>query len=139
MIEISPATQTLVETLTRYSGERITRTRDLGILLEIGSREENRSLLEELVFLAKFVRRTYVIMERIGKDGEGYDRLAHEFRENLAKATDLTRMLATRCSGEEAERFEREYFALTQMSLSNLLSLLYDLEWYKNWQIDHKA
>jgi hypothetical protein len=139
MIEISPATQTLVETLIRFSGERISRPRDLSIILEIGDGKENGPLLEELVFLAKFVRRTYGIMERIGKEADGYDRLAKEFSENLTKAGDLIRTLAARCSAEEAERFENEYFALTHTALANLLSLLYDLEWYKNWQIDHKA
>jgi hypothetical protein len=139
MIEISPATQTLVETLSRFSGKRISRPHDLGILLEIGSREEHRSRLEELIFLAKFVRRTYGIMERIGKEGEGYDRLSREFSENLGKASELIRTLTARGSAKEAERFETEYFAMTHTALTKLLSLMYDLEWYKNWQIDQKT
>ena len=138
MIEISPATQTLLETLAGFSGNRISRPHDLGVLLETGSREENRPLLEELSFLAKFVRRAYQIMERIGRDAEGYGRLESEFRENLGKAGELIRTLAARGSSEESKSFEKEYFALTHEALTNLLALMYDLEWYKNWQIDHK-
>jgi len=48
-----------------------------------------RGLLEELSFFSKFLDRTYRIMTRIGRNGEGYDRLASEFSEAVAKTRDL--------------------------------------------------
>jgi hypothetical protein len=138
MIVISQTTLALIDTLTRFSGNKIARAHDLGILLEIGRREENQTLLDEVSFLAKFVGRIHKIMQRIGKEGEGYDTLSAEFAVNLEKVKESIRGLIRNVSLEEAERFERDYLTLSHEALRNLLSLLYDLEWYKNWRIDRK-
>ncbi len=138
MIVISRTTQALIDTLTEFSGNKIARPHDLGILLEVGRSQEYHSLLDELSFLAKFVRRSYGIMRRIGRDGEGYEKVSAEFMSNLNTVRDRIRTLIGAGAGEESVRFEGEYLELSQSALDNLMSLLYDLEWYKNWNIDHK-
>lgn len=138
MTVISRTTLALIDALTHFSGNKIARPHDFGILLEIGCREENHILLDELSFLAKFVRRAHAIMQRIGTDGEGYDKVSAEFTVNLERAKDRLRNLMQSGSDEEARRLEKEYLELSQGSFSNLMMLLYDLEWYKNWRIDQK-
>jgi hypothetical protein len=138
MIVISRTTQALIDTLTAFSGNKISRPHDLGILLELGRNERHHTLLDELSFHAKFVRRSYGIMKRIGRDGEGYEKLSAAFMTNLDIVRERIRTLVAAGGGEESVRFEREYLAFSQSGLDNLMSLMYDLEWYKNWQIDHR-
>jgi hypothetical protein len=77
-------------------------------------------------------------MTRIGRNGEGYDRLASEFSEAVAKTRDLVTSLISESPGDVRKRFADTYLALTQEGLENLLSLCHDLSWYKNWLIDTK-
>jgi hypothetical protein len=137
-MELSPVTASLLSELDTFSGGTIAHRPDLGILLESGRVPRLRDLLEELSFFSKFLDRTYRIMTRIGRNGEGYDRLASEFAEAVAKTRDLVTSLIAESPGDVRKRFAGTYLALTQDGLENLLSLCHDLSWYKNWLIDTK-
>jgi hypothetical protein len=138
-MQLSPETAALISQLRTFSDSKLTRENDLGLLLDLALRNAQESLLENLSFYAKFVSRTYGIMKRIGKVGNGYDRLLEEFTENLTKATDLARSLVTNGSPEVRHHFASTFFATTPEALDNLLALFYDLSWYKNWLIDHQS
>jgi hypothetical protein len=137
-MELSTATASLLSELDTFSGRSITRRADLGILLEFGRVQPKRDILDELGFYSKFLHRTYGIMTRIGRNGEGYDRLANEFSEAVAKTRTLVNSLVAGSPGDVRDRFTTTYCAMTQEGLENLLSLCHDLGWYKNWLIDTK-
>jgi hypothetical protein len=137
-MELSPSTVSLLSELDAFSAGRITRRSDLGVILESGRTQPARAILDELGFYAKFLSRTYAIMTRIGRTGEGYDRLAHEFTEAVAKTRKLLTSLAAEAPGDIQEQITATYLAMTQEGLDNLLSLCQDLSWYKNWLIDTK-
>ena len=132
-----PSTSALLDTLDSFSGGKLTRRNDLGTLLHLAELHHQRELLQNLSFLAKFVSKTYGIMERIGSDGQGYDALATEFTSNLEKARSQAQRLIGFGSSDLRKKFDTTYFAMTPEALNNFLALLYDLSWYKNWQIDH--
>ncbi len=136
-MKLTSSTENLLASLDAFSGNKLTRRTDLGLLLETAFQHKEESLLHELSFLAKFVSKSYGIMARIGKDGEGYESVAKEFSQNLEKATGLTRVLIMKAPPSVQEEFSTAYFATTPSSLQNLLDLYYDLSWYKNWLIDH--
>jgi hypothetical protein len=135
-MELSPATSSLLSELVTFSSGKITRPSDLGILLESGKNQPERGILDELGFYAKFLHRTYGIMARIGREGEGYDRLSGEFSGAVTKARNLLSTLVAGCPAPVREHFGATYLAMTQGGLDNLLSLCHDLGWYKNWLID---
>ena len=137
-MELSTVTASLLSELDTFSGGTLAHRPDLGILLESGRAGPERGLLDELSFFSKFLHRTYGIMTRIGRDGEGYDRLANEFSEVVAKARALVTSLIAESPPDVRERFTATYLAMTQEGLENLLSLCRDLSWYKNWLIDTK-
>jgi hypothetical protein len=137
-MELSTATASLLSELDTFSGGTIAHRPDLGILLESGRVQPGSGLLEELSFFAKFLHRTYGIMTRIGRKGEGYDRLANEFSVAVAKTRALVTTLIAGSPGDVRERFTATYLAMTQEGLENLISLCHDLGWYKNWLIDTK-
>jgi hypothetical protein len=135
-MELSAATASLLSELDTFSGGTIARRSDLGILLESGRLQAGRDLLDEVAFFSKFLHRTYGIMTRIGREGDGYDRLAIEFSEAVARTRGLLRSLLAGTPESVREQFTTVYLAMTQEGLENLLSLCHDLGWYKNWLID---
>lgn len=135
-MDLSPATASLLSALDTLSAHTLTRRADLGALLEIGATPGERKKLKDLSFYAKFVHRAHGMLARIGKDGEGYERLAAEFSANMEKAVRLLTSMMEASPPEVRARFDNAYLAMTRESVAGLLELFHDLGWYKNWLID---
>lgn len=136
-MELSPATTALLTTLDAFSRHKLTRRHDLGVLIELSSAHGRKSLLEELGFLAKFLHRSFAIMQRIGREAEGYTQLSQEYSQQLERARGMTQQLVSAAPPNIRAAFDAAYFAMTPDALRNLMALFYDLSWYKNWLIDH--
>ena len=137
-MHLRPETSLLLAELQSFSGGRLTRVNDLGTLLELGQDGEPSRIRGELVFLAKFISRIHGIMQRIGPGGNGYDKLLGEFNEKLESCGVLLRDLLAGAPADDRAHFVSTYLAATPESLGNYLALLYDLSWYKNWELDHQ-
>lgn len=135
-MQLSDATRGVLGELDALSSRRLSRREDLGALIELAERSDQRAHLEELSFYAKFIFRSYRIMERIGRAAEGYDRLNSEFMNALERCRSLMRMLLSEAPFPTRERLERSYLELSPSSLEAMLALAYDLSWYKNWLLD---
>jgi hypothetical protein len=136
-VDLTKATTDLLASLDAFSGGKLTRRDDLGALLELVALHEQRDVLDELSFLAKFISKTHGIMIRIGIQGEGYDKLSREFTAAITKTTSLLDSILVNAHAGDRQYFASSYMALTPASLQELLALCYDLSWYKNWMIDH--
>ena len=127
----------LLALLERHAGRPFARRDDMKIILGAAVARNRTEDLDRLSFLAKFLVRTHGIMKRIGRDGQGYDRLAAEFGENMEAARTLL-LDFLRHAPEPARRMmETRYLAMTPAALGEILVLLQDLSWFKNWRIDH--
>jgi hypothetical protein len=135
-MHISEATADLVRSVDTLSQGRLTRRDDLGTLIELAARGNMNPVLDDLSFIAKFVSKTSGIMARIGKEGRGYETLERELGANLQKVVDLLVTLLADAPDDIREAFSGAYCSKTPAALNNLLSLCYDLRWYKNWLID---
>jgi hypothetical protein len=129
----------LLEQIESAAGGKLTRRDDLALLLALSKGENGRQTLEDLSFHAKAARRIHGIMERIGRDGEGYDKLEKEFALRLDRTTTLLSDLLRGAPADVAGRLQKDYLGMTPGSLQNLLALMYDLSWYKNWMIDRRG
>jgi len=136
-VQQSKPTVDLLASLDAFSGRKLTRRDDLGTLIELAALRNRHDLLGELSFLAKFISKTHGIMQRIGVQGEGYERLSREFIGAIEKSTGLMNSILADAPAEERQYFSSRYLALTPASLQDLLALCYDLSWYKNWMNDH--
>jgi len=132
-----PETSRLLADLQAFSGGRLTRSDDLGRLLELGRDSGGGVPFDELVFLAKFLSRIHGIMQRIGPDAQGYDKLLGEFNTNLARTRVLLQDLLAEAPPGVRSHFQSTYLDMSRGSLENYLALLSDLGWYKNWKLDH--
>jgi len=138
VVTISQHTKDLLDKLTSLSNNALTCPDDLAIVMEMSLQRNAEPELADLSFLAKFLHRTHGIMTRIGKDGEGYGRLAEEFSNNLQKVIHLLRTFLSSAPPDVQGRFETEYLSMTPQCLNRLMALMYDLSWYKNWLIDNE-
>ena len=137
-MNFSPATTGVLTALDRLSANTLKRRDDLGELIELTGQNTAQPRLDELSFTAKFLTKSYGIMQRIGRTGQGYDQFAKEFASNLEKASVLIRSLVAPAPDDVRKVFDATYFSMTPASLQNLLSLFHDLSWYKNWRLDCK-
>jgi hypothetical protein len=135
---LSPSTIDLLGTLDAESRGRLQRRDDFGVLLDLGSSPDRASALEELAFRAKFLTRTFRIMQRIGREGTGYDRLETEFAASMDVARGHMRTLLGEAPEDVRERFASSYFSMSPAGLGNLMALMGDLTWYKNWLLDSR-
>lgn len=135
---LTPSTTTLLDTLDALSQRRLSHREDLGVLLDLGALPDRSATLDDLAFRAKFLTRTFGIMQRIGREGNGYDRLETEFAVSMDAARGHLRSLLSGAPDNIRDRFSSSYLALTPGGLSNLMALLGDLAWYKNWLLDSK-
>jgi hypothetical protein len=129
---------TLLDTLDALSQRRLNHREDLGILLDLGALPNRSATLDDLAFRAKFLTRTFGIMQRIGREGNGYDRLESEFAVNMDAARGHLRSLLAGAPDNVRDHFSSTYLAFNTGGLSNLMALLGDLAWYKNWLLDSK-
>jgi hypothetical protein len=137
-LQLGKHTVDLLASLDVFSGYKLTRHNDLGLLVELASRHSLTALLDELSFQAKFVTKTHGIMQRIGMQDDGYDKLSREFTTSIEKSTSLIKTLLPNAPVEDRQQFTSTYLTMTQESLQHLLALCYDLSWYKNWRMDQR-
>lgn len=129
----------LIKELTDLSRGKLDRPDDLALLVDAASSADLQQALEDISFHAKFIMRAHRIMVRIGKDGDGYEKLTAELNASLDTVRGLLRTLSEGLSPAERERFAAEYLETNMTSLQNLFALCNDLMWYKNWLIDHRG
>lgn len=128
----------LLGEIERHARKQFHFRQEVGALIEIAIATKKTDVFEDIVFYAKFVTNAARIMSRIGITGEGYDRLAAEFRESLEKASTLLKTLVKDSPDETKALFTGKFFQLDQESLARLMQLCADLTSVKNWMLDGK-
>ncbi|NUN69783.1 MAG: hypothetical protein HUU02_08750 [Bacteroidetes bacterium] len=134
---LSPTTRTLLSEITTLSGNSLQRAMDLGTLLELAAQHDRQQPLEDLAFSAKFITKSFDLMQRIGKDGNGYEKLAAEFSAQVTRSQELLRALLVSADAMTTAHFSGNYLEMNTLTLENLMKLYHDLSWYKNYRIDH--
>jgi len=138
VVEISPETRDFVRQLNDFSAHKLTHQDDVAVLLELTRTNNLRRELEEIAFLAKFLSNTHTILKRSSNDADGYNKLSQEFRSNLEKVVAALRGIVAEAPSTTREVFSSRYFSVTAEGFENLINLLYDLSWLKNWIIDKR-
>jgi hypothetical protein len=136
-IPIDPTVEKTIAAIEHHSRGKLRRISDLTFLLHMAATTKRMKEFDRLSFLAKFASRTYRIMERIGKSGEGYEKLSAEFSTAVEEMKSIMQMLIAGAPADRQAGFAAGVFDLTPDAFGNLLDLLSDLAWYKNYTIDH--
>jgi hypothetical protein len=134
---LSSATVEELDALDSFSSGQIACRGELGLLMEAARTSGQQALFEKLCFNAKIASRTFRMMQRIGKDGLGYDNLEREFLASVAACAEKMRSLNAAIPEADRQSFEQGYLTKSSKALGHFLELCRDLSWYKNWRIDH--
>lgn len=135
---LSRTTKELLETINTTSGGTLRRSMDLGVLIEIAHQHAMQSTLDDLAFAGKFLTKSFELMKRIGKGGEGYDTLEREFSAQTEKSRAMMTSIVAKADVVTVSHFTATYLAMDTVAMQNLMQLFHDLGWYKNYQIDHR-
>lgn len=131
-----PETEQFLDELQKFAGRLFVHKDAIGILLDEARARGTLQVLEDLVFLAKFLSKTYDLLHRIGPDGEGFQKISAEFQENLEKANTLVKTLVKEAPESVKQNMVENFLRLDQESMTTFMALLRELAWVKNWMID---
>ena len=134
---LSQTTKMLLSKINTASGNTLQCSMDLGVLIEI-STHGGQSLLDDLAFSAKFSTKSFELMRRIGKDGDGYEKLEQEFSAQVEKSRMTISKLLEPADAMTKSHFGSRYLAMDTLTMQNLMQLFHDLSWYKNYRLDTK-
>lgn len=135
-MNLSKKTKELLSEISTLSGDTLQRSMDLARLLELSYVFEREQALDDLAFHAKFVTKSFELMNRIGKEGEGYDKLFSEFSSSITKCQSLITVLTEGAETSIAAYFSDTYCSVGERTMNDLMQLFHDLGWYKNYRID---
>jgi len=133
---LSERTKELLSNIDTLSGNTLQRSRDLAQLIELSSAFKREQALDDLAFHAKFVTKSFEVMKRIGREGEGYDKLFSEFSASVKKCQSLIGTLTEGVEGTVVSHYSETYCSAGERTMDNLMQLFHDLGWYKNFRID---
>ena len=135
-MNFSDNTKTLLDAVESTSGKPLPHREHVGLLIECAVRKQAMTTLDELSFQAKFVHRTFAIMQRIGPNAEGYDKLSTEVGESVEKSKVMINELLSASDEASRKEFESVFFAMAPSAFRELHELFHALSWYKNYLID---
>jgi len=135
---LSQHTRTLLSMINDTSGKTLKRSMDIGTLIEIADQHSMQDQLNDLAFSAKFIVKSFELMQRIGKDGNGYEKLSQEFSSQIQKAQQLIKQFLDSADAMTKAHFIGNYLEMNTLTMQNLMLLFHDLGWYKNYQIDQR-
>ena len=135
---IRPDIAEFVANLEAFCKGKLNYPSEVGELLQIVVQTGLISEFEELIFQAKFLVRTQVVMKKNGREAEGFEKLSTEFQSGIKKSIDLLKILIVRAPTDVAKKYSDVFLAMETESFAYLMKLYSDLSWIKNWQIDGK-
>lgn len=135
-MDLQATTRQFIDDLQRYSNRKLAYPREVGYLLDQATLQRLDQPFRDAIFHAKFAVKTKEIMGRIGRGGEGFDKLSAEFENSIEKTSTLLKTIVKESPEEIKQRFVDDFFGLDQSSFGNFIRLLEDLAWVKNYEID---
>ena len=138
----------LIRELTTFSHNKLKNQDDISILLEISHSDNKKQLLNDLIFTAKYLNGLGKILhtgpQKLSDLAKGKDakssiqqdslvKVKKEYQTNLEKFIKLLTEMVEHKNEDKYEPFKQKYFKLTQESMVNLTTLIYDLCWLKKY------
>jgi hypothetical protein len=137
-MNIRPDIAEFVADLEVFSKRKLNYPLEVGEILQITIQTGLTNEFEELIFQTKFLVRTQDVMNQIGSEAQGFEKLSMEFQSSVKKSVDLLKMLVGRTAADVMQKYSDTFFAMEAESFARLMKFYSDLSWIKNWQIDGK-
>ncbi len=109
---------------------------EIKIMLQIVFQTGLTNEFEELIFTSKFVIKTHELINRVGCEAEGYEKLSNEFKSAIEKTKILVKTIVDRGEDDIIENFNKKFLKQNQQLSNDILKLCKDLSVIKNWKLD---
>lgn len=135
---ISTDTENVLNFLNDAAGHGLRKRNDLAVLLELAAEHDAFEEMNALAFNGSHLFNLYTTLRKAAPGSQGYPNLEREFATAVETLRDLLARVLLEAEEEDVERFNSQYYALTQGSLRNLVDLAHDLGVLKAVQNDRK-
>lgn len=130
-------TRGIIETVERYAKRQFRYRNEIGILLQASGNRGMDLEFENLAFIGKFIKNAHTILTRDNLGSEVTIRLADELRVNLEKSIRTITAMIEKLPPEEKNLIAGQFLSLTRDNMDNLLDLMTELSWFKNYSLDN--
>ncbi len=138
MKQPKPEALVFVGDVEKFAGKKFAFGGEIARLVQASNDGKKEAMLDELTFQAKFISRSQNILKQSGMDNQETAKLKNEFEKSLEMSKSLLSALLSDCPAEFNRDFSERFLSMTQSGLTNLLRLLYELSWIKNYWLDHE-
>lgn len=125
----------MVDEIETFSRNTLMRKEDLRKLLQAGSQNNMKKILEDLCFNSKYVQGLFRVLKKAAENAEvqNVGQIRADITVGLEKVKDDIKQLISDTEEADRKHFSETYLQLTQNSLFNLTELMSDLEWTKKY------
>ena len=132
-------TEEYLNEVERFAHRKFLYRNEIAALLDFSLSHKRQSVMDEVVFYAKFITKAHDILRRQGIAADDTQKLSQEYSANIVKITALMRALLQGAAEDVRQTFEHHFFLLSHDVMENFITLLNELSWLKNFAVDKKA
>jgi hypothetical protein len=133
---MNQGTAIVIENVEQYAKRKFRYRNEIGILLRAAEDCGMISEFDQLSFTGKFIKNAHSILTRDNLDNSVTARLADELRVNLEKSAQSINTLIEKSPKEEKTLITGQFLNLTEENFQNLITLMMELSWFKNYSLD---
>ncbi len=120
----------------RFVNRKFLYRKEITALLVAASSGSQQSVMDEIIFYAKFLTKAHTVLQRQGISAEDTQKLSQEYSANIIKTTVLIRTLIRDADTSIQNMFEQHLFLLSHTAMEKFLTFINELSWLKNFAVD---
>lgn len=128
----------VLDFLDQAAGKGLRKRNDMGTLLQQAIILDAPDQMNLVIFEGRQLHNLYSTLRKSAVGQEGYQTMQREFAATAERLREAIAQLLVEAPEDQVERFNTQYYAMTQGSLRNLVDLAHDLGVFKGVQNERK-
>jgi hypothetical protein len=126
----------LITDIEKLNGKNLSNRSEISMIIETSKLHVMVDTFNRLIFLGKFLFNTHKIMNKTGKDSEGYEKLSNEFQDNSKLFLQDLEAIIDMSAEDSKDCLMRLISFQNTTVFNNFMLLIEDLSLLKNYEID---
>lgn len=126
----------LIADVESMNGKNLSNRSEISMIIATAKLHGMTDTFNRLIFLGKFLFNTHNIMNRIGKQGEGYEKLSNEFQDNSKLFLQDLEIIIDTSAGDTRDCLLKFISFQNTTDFNNFMMLIEDLSLLKNFELD---
>lgn len=129
-------TAILLDSIEKMYNQTLMHRVEIGYLIDTANSQDMRSVLEDIIFYAKFITRAQEILKREGITSEQTEKLEVELRAAVENTTKWIKTVIEEAPDEVKMSFQSRFLGCSPECLSRFFALMHELAIVKNYILD---